>query len=377
MSDCVLFAELETRNGMKIGRATLNSEKSINALSLDMIDLMYPKFQDWATDPSIAAVVLDGAGERGFCAGGDVRQLWECMQEDTPDNRAYCEGFFTREYRLDHLLHRFPKPLLVWGGGFVMGGGMGLMAGASHKVVTETTRIGMPEITIALFPDVGGSYFLNRLPAHTGLFLGLTACQINGTDALDLGMADRLLKQESRAELFDAMQSIEWSKDSAINNRLLDSILRRMEQDAAEVKPAAQVAPRMDIIRSLVDRDSLSDIMAAVEALETDDKWLQKARAAALHGSPAAAHLIYEMLQRGQRWSLEETFRRELDLAVNCTRNGEFSEGVRALLVDKDRSPKWLFASVDEVPAEWVQSQLQSPWDEGKSSAVEPVLIAR
>ncbi|WP_461534842.1 enoyl-CoA hydratase/isomerase family protein [Spongorhabdus nitratireducens] len=364
MSDCVLFTELEARNGMKIGRATLNSEKSINALSLDMIDLMYPKFQDWATDPSIAAVVLDGAGERGFCAGGDVRQLWECMQQDTPDNRAYCEGFFTREYRLDHLLHRFPKPLLVWGGGFVMGGGMGLMAGASHKVVTETTRIGMPEITIALFPDVGGSYFLNRLPAHAGMFLGLTACQINGTDALDLGMADRLLKQESRAELLDAMQSVEWSKDGAANHRLLDSILRRMEQDAADVKPAAQVVPRMDIIRSLIDRDSLSDIMGAIEALETDDKWLQKARAAALHGSPAAAHLIYEMLQRGQRWSLEETFRRELDLAVNCTRNGEFSEGVRALLVDKDRTPKWLFASVDEVPAEWVQSQLQSPWDE-------------
>ncbi len=363
MTDCVLFEELTTVSGHKIGRATLNAEKSLNALSLDMIDLLYPKLLDWAEDSSIAAVFLEGAGEKGFCAGGDVRRLWDCMQEDTPDNRAFCEGFFTREYKLDHLIHRFPKPLVVWGGGIVMGGGLGLMAGASHRVVTETTRIAMPEITIGLFPDVGGSYFLNRMPAHIGLFLGLTACHINGTDALYLNMADRMLPQDAREELVATMQSANWSTDKTANSRTLDSILRQLEQAD---KPAPQVEPRLEIIRELVDRDSLPEIMSALEALETDDKWLQKAKDAASHGSPAAAFLIYEMYQRGKRWSLAETFRHELDLAVNCTRNGEFSEGVRALLVDKGRNPKWQFSSVTEVDREWIDAQLQSPWAEGE-----------
>ena len=365
MDDCVLFEELKTANDQKIGRATLNAEKSLNALSLDMIDLLYPKLLEWAEDSAIAVVFLDGAGERGFCAGGDVRRLWDCMQEDTPDNRAFCEGFFTREYKLDHLIHRFPKPLLVWGGGIVMGGGLGLMAGASHRVVTETTRIAMPEITIGLFPDVGGSYFLNRLPAHTGLFLGLTACQINGTDALHLGMADRFLKHEARRELITNLQSVSWSADKVASSRVIDAILRRLENNASDLRPAPQVKPRLDIIKALVDRDSLPAIMAALDELETDDKWLQKAKDAASHGSPAAAFMIYEMYLRGKRWSLAETFRHELDLAVNCTRNGEFSEGVRALLVDKDRTPKWQFSSVATVEPAWIDAQLSSPWEKG------------
>ncbi|MEI6839543.1 MAG: enoyl-CoA hydratase/isomerase family protein, partial [Alcaligenaceae bacterium] len=177
----VLFEELNCANGMRIGIATLNTPKTLNGLSLEMTRLLAKKIEVWANDPKLAVLVLKGAGDKAFCAGGDLHALHHSMVDN--QGRAAIENqhagtFFAEEYALDYRLHTFPKPILVWGDGIVMGGGMGLMIGASHRVVTDTSRLAMPEISIGLFPDVGGTWMLNRLPGKTGLFLGLTGAQI-------------------------------------------------------------------------------------------------------------------------------------------------------------------------------------------------------
>ncbi len=184
MTTPVLFEEIPTADGYVIARATLNAAKSINSLTLEIIRQLDAQLRAWADHPQVVCVFLDGAGEKGFCAGGDVRKLYDSARECGASKRnEYAETFFGEEYVLDHRIHTYPKPLIAWGNGVVMGGGVGLLAGASHRVVTETTRFAMPEITIGLFPDVGGSYFLNRMPGRSGLFLGLTGAHCNASDA--------------------------------------------------------------------------------------------------------------------------------------------------------------------------------------------------
>src|SRR5690606_15192614 len=189
-----------------IGIATLNVPRALNALSLEMIDLLKMQLDDWQQDARIAAVWLDAEGDKAFCAGGDVVRLYQSMV-DTPtgERNHYAEAFFGREYQLDYLLHTYGKPVICWGHGIVMGGGLGLMSGCSHRVVTEKSRIAMPEITIGLHPDVGGSWFLSRMPGRTGLFLGLTGANINAADALYIGLADRAIGSGLKAQVFDAL----------------------------------------------------------------------------------------------------------------------------------------------------------------------------
>ena len=159
----VLFEELTAASG-KVGRVTLNIEATLNSLTLEMVDLLQAQLDAWADDDAIAAIFIEGAGEKAFCAGGDVQAL-HASSVGTPGGPCeYAETFFTREYRLDYTLHTYAKPIICWGHGIVMGGGLGVMAACSHRVVTERTRIAMPEVTIALFPDVGGSWFLNHMP---------------------------------------------------------------------------------------------------------------------------------------------------------------------------------------------------------------------
>ena len=183
----VLFERLPAANGAVVGLLTLNAEKSLNALSLDMVDLMQAQLSDWQHDAQVAAVFMRGAGDKAFCAGGDIQAIYQSMIATPGGPCEYAEAFFKREYRLDYLLHTYPKPVISWGHGIVMGGGLGVHAGARHKIVTEKTRFAMPEIGIGLFPDVGGTWFLNRMPGKTGLFVALTAAALNAGDALYLG----------------------------------------------------------------------------------------------------------------------------------------------------------------------------------------------
>lgn len=358
----VLYDELTAANGKKIAIATLNSEKSLNALSLPMVESLLPQMQQWKADPQIAMVLLQGAGDKAFCAGGDIRDLYQAMQDQPGTYQPYVEEFFSKEYRLDYLIHTFDKPVLVWGNGIVMGGGLGLMAGASHRVVTSTSRIAMPEMAIGLYPDVGASWFLNRMPDGCGLFLGLTGASINAADARFIGLADVFICHEQKAQLIDKLLTVKWGDTVALNHQKLADLLRLQEQGCRTQMPFSQIRPHQDAIAALAGLPNLSAVMQGILAIDGSDKWLSKAKDSLSYGSSITAHIVYRLLQLGQSKILADSFRLELGLSVQCAKLGEFQEGVRALLIDKDLQPKWLYPDVASVPAAIVDELFRSPW---------------
>ncbi|WP_417355250.1 enoyl-CoA hydratase/isomerase family protein [Gallaecimonas pentaromativorans] len=361
MTEFLQIEELDTANGKAIGVARLNSEKSLNALSEAMIDALGPQLAAWDADPRIAMVVLEGAGDKAFCAGGDVVALYNAMNGSDDGGKAV-EGFFVKEYRLDYQIHCLKKPVLVWGHGIIMGGGLGLMSGASHRVVTQTARIAMPEITIGLYPDVGGSYFLSRMPGKSGLFLGLTGANINAADALYVDLADHFIPAEDKGRLFDALCHVNWGETLSLNHEKLTQALKTLEMPARAKLPRGQVKAHQDTIDRLCKGGDLAAIVQAITGLETDDPWLTRARDTLRNGSPLSAAVVFEQLKRGKEMSLAEVFRMEAGLSWRCGEFGEFLEGVRALLVDKDKAPRWRFGSVAEVDPKVLARFFESPW---------------
>ncbi|MEH6627619.1 MAG: enoyl-CoA hydratase/isomerase family protein [Motiliproteus sp.] len=356
----VIFTEHASNNGKKIVQVTLNAEKSLNALTLEMIEILAPKMKEWQADDSVACVLLDGAGDKAFCAGGDIRNLYKGMTGDGKE--GFCENFFIEEYQLDYAIHSFTKPFICWGNGIVMGGGLGLMSGANYRVVTESSRIAMPEVSIGLYPDVGGTWFLNRMPGRVGLFLGLTASALNAADARYVGLGDRFVCHDKKALMVELLRGCEWGSDLGSLHHGVNTVLRQLEHDSIDALPESQVLNHFDQINALMDHYELNDIVDKILTLETDDRWLQKAQAAVKGGSPAAMVMIHHQLQQGRHLSLKEVFASELDLSVNCTRAGEFAEGVRALLIDKDGQPDWRFKSLAEVDKDWIEQLFVSPW---------------
>lgn len=357
----VLFEERDAANGKNIGLATLNAEKALNALSTDMIDALRPQLAAWAADPQIACVVLCGAGDKAFCAGGDVIRMYHAIRENPGGPTPFAESFFETEYRLDYQIHTYAKPILCWGHGIVMGGGLGLMAGASHRVVTERSRIAMPEITIGLYPDVGGTWFLNRMPGRTGLFLGLTSANLNAGDALFTDLADYFVASTQRDAMLDALTAVDWEDDALRNHGHLSLLLRRFQDQSLDERPASNVLKHLDFIGHVTDHSSVTGILETLREHDNDDDWVAGAAKALQGGSPTSARLIFEQYRRGKHLSLKEAFMRELNMSIQCTRRHDYAEGVRALLVDKDRSPRWQPASIAEVTDEIVEAHFALP----------------
>lgn len=358
----VLFETRASNNGKLIAIATLNEEKTLNALSIEMVDLLYQQLLAWQDDSAIACVLLEGAGEKAFCAGGDVQKLHESAVATPGGPCEYAETFFEREYRLDYLIHEYNKPIICWGHGIVMGGGLGLLAGCSHRVVTAKTRMAMPEITIALYPDVGGSWFLNRAPGRSGLYIALTAGSMNATDCLYMQYADAFIEHERKQAVLQCLAKKDWQDDSAKNAALVSSVLKAYASKSELEKPLPNIEPHFEIIQQLTGHDNLADIVAAIANYETDDGWLAKGAAALKHGSPLSACNIYQALQQTENMTLAEVFQFELMLSTNVVRHPEFAEGVRALLIDKDKQPRWLFDSVADVPADLLKQMITPPW---------------
>ncbi|WP_167854807.1 enoyl-CoA hydratase/isomerase family protein [Mangrovimicrobium sediminis] len=361
MSAPVLFAELDCAEG-KLGRITLNVEGTLNSLTLEMVDLLQAQLDAWAQDDSIAAVFIEGAGEKAFCAGGDVQALYKSAVEQPGGPCEYAEAFFAREYRMNYTLHTYAKPLVCWGHGIVMGGGLGVMAGCSHRVVTERTRIAMPEVTIALFPDVGGSWFLNHSPGKTGEFLALTGASINAADAIYIGIADRFILSEHKDAVLAGLQRQAWSASTEGNHARVRHVLRGFAGQSLSASPAGQVEPHAATIAQLLDGDDIHAIIDQITAQDTDDPWLSKARDSLAHGSKLAALWIHRQLWETRHAGLADVFRAELQLATNIVRHPEFAEGVRALLIDKDRNPAWQYSASREVPEDLLDTFFTAPW---------------
>lgn len=356
---CVLFNEYPTRDGKKVVEILLNAERSLNALTLEMIDLIQPKLDQWKTDDAVVAVLFDSAGEKAFCAGGDVVNLYKSMAGE--GDPQFPTDFFTREYILDYTIHTYPKPIICWGHGIVMGGGMGLMNGCSHRIVTEKTHMAMPEVTIGLYPDVGGSWFLNHMPGRTGLFLGLTGNPMNAADALFLGLADRFIASELRRQMLDGLQAESWDGCAyAATNRVLREL---EEQSEAAFNADSPVQNHYAFIQQITDKDSLPELVEGLLAVDSDDKWINRAQKAISHGSPLAIHIIKQQMDVTKQMSLKQVFESEMILSVQCCKHREFPEGVRALLVDKDGAPQWTYKTVDEVDPAFVDQFFVSPWD--------------
>jgi enoyl-CoA hydratase/carnithine racemase len=314
-------------------------------------------------------VLLQAQGEKAFCAGGDLQKIYTSMREhhasparDDIRGNQYAAEFFEHEYRLDYEIHTYPKPILCWGHGIVMGGGIGLMAGCSHRVVTERSRLAMPEITIGLYPDVGGSWFLSRTPGKLGAFLALTGALMNAEDAKFTGLADYRIAHADKQKVIDALQLQNWGDgdDAAVLGR----VLQQAERDvAAEVAFApSALRDNFDLINTLCSGQTVPDIVDAILAHKSDNPWLQKAIATLTAGAPGSAALALALQRRVRHMSLAEVFRLEFVVTLHCATRPDFVEGIRALIIEKDQKPKWNPARLADATPQWVDGFFIDPW---------------
>lgn len=364
----VLFEERRCSDGNRIGFATLNAPRTLNGFSLAMAQLLSTQLAAWQADPGIVMVVLQGAGEKAFCAGGDLHGLYRSMldyrqagHQDITANDFAAE-FFEVEYRLDHAIHHYPKPILCWGHGIVMGGGLGLMAGASHRVVSERSKLAFPEISVGLFPDVGGSWLLGRVPGQAGLFLGLTGALLGPGDAIHAGLADLHIAEALRQDVFEALLAQPWQAVPEANRQVLGTLLQGFASNAA----AGPLQQHAALIDQLCHDDGLEAIVARLLALDSEDAWLQGAVNTLKAGAPGSARLAYELRRRCAGASLAEVFRLEYITALHGCAHGDFAEGIRALLIDKDRNPQWQPATLAQADAAWAQTFFTPAWPQGQ-----------
>ena len=381
----VLFHTEPTDCGHLIGVMTLNTPKSLNALSVDMCQLLSAQLEQWQADDQVVAMVLKGAGDKAFCAGGDIRKLYDSMSTSAPMPNPYATEFFSHEYRLYRQMHFYPKPLILWGDGIIMGGGMGLMAGCSHRLVTERTRFAMPEVTIGLFPDASGSWFLQRMPAKAGLFLGLTGAMCNGSDALLANLAEYAVASHDYDAVIQRLKQSDWqavdsasSSNKCHHNSAHSIVSRALAALPIAELPESKLAAYWQPIQQLMNSGGLADIDAVLQSDDAlmqlskdfaEDSWTQRAVATYRHGCPVTAALTHALYYKVADLSIEQVLYLETNVAVHCAANPDFKEGVRALLIDKDRSPRWSRSLADCLSIEgqtYIDKHFVNPYATGE-----------
>ena len=342
-----------------VGLITLNRPKALNALSLSMVRGLARCLLAWRDDPRVKAVAIRGNGKGGpfgaFSAGGDIRFFHQAALSSNPE----LEDFFTEEYALNHLIHCYPKPYLAFMDGIVMGGGMGISQGARIRIVTERTRMAMPETNIGLFPDVGGGFFLSRCPGRSGEWLALTGEIIGAGQALELGLADSCFEVTQLPSAWDALTSLDFDRAGA-----LEQWLSLFSKPDAE-NPQATAAP----IDHHFSRDS---VPAIVHSLEADPSvWAQHTAHTLRRRSPLMLHVVLAQIRRGRHMTLADDLRMERDMVHHCFHphhlrrsesQSETVEGIRALAIDKDNAPRWQPARIEDVRSTMVTPFFESPW---------------
>ena len=348
------MTEIVTELRGKVGCITLNRPKALNALSLQMVRDLMAVLLAWQHDDAVQAVAIRGSNKEGafgaFCAGGDIRFLHAAGTVGNPE----IEDFFTEEYALNHLIHNFGKPYIAFMDGIVMGGGMGISQGGTLRIVTERTKMAMPETAIGLFPDVGGGYFLSRCPGRVGEWLALTGETIGAADAIAFGLADGFLPSEQQAAVWEGLGTETFADGAAVQQWIASKLV---------ASGACQISARGQIDEYF----ALKDVPAIVAALEgADDDWARATAATLRKRSPLMLHVVLEQIRRARTMGLADDLRMERDMVRHCfyLRPGqsETIEGIRALAVDKDHSPRWNPARIEDVSPELVQNFFRSPW---------------
>jgi len=346
---------VQTRVANGTGMITLDRPKALNSLSLDMVRALTAVLLAWRDDPAIAAVVIGSSSEKALCAGGDIRFFYECGQATPPGGSALLEDFFTEEYALNHLIHFYPKPYIALMDGVVMGGGMGIaQAGPDCRVriVTEKTKMAMPEVNIGLFPDVGGSYFLSRLPGQLGNYLGLTGLTIGAADALYVGLADLFVPQAQMGALTALI-------DASPGQQLRAAIA----QFAAGFAGSAG-ASTLEAQRAVIDHHfSAGSVAAIMDSLAGESgQFAQRALGAMQQRSPLMMCVTHALLARGARLDVADCLRMERTLVRHNFEHGEVLEGVRALVIDKDNAPVWNPPRLDQISGDMVERFFRQVW---------------
>jgi len=315
-----------------VGRITLTRPKALNAVNQAVVDGMHAALKGWASDPDIALVLVDAEGEKAFSAGGDLASIYNHAKSGDIES---ANSFWRDEYRLNAYIDRYPKPYVAVMDGIVMGGGVGISAHGSHRIVTDNSMVAMPECAIGLITDVGGSYLLARAPGHMGEYLGLTGTRMKGEDAIYAGFADIYVR---RARLDEAKAALVSTGDVSGLSRF------------GEAPPPSALARDQQVIDRLFAAASVPEIM---DALRTEgSEWALKALDAIAKGSPLSAIMILSAIR--DAGSLERALRNEYRFVSRVLEHGDFVEGIRAIVIDKDRNPQWRHRDIASVPAELI-----------------------
>jgi enoyl-CoA hydratase len=315
-----------------IGHITLNRPKALNALTLEMCEEITTLMTAWEDNPDIAAVLIDGAGDRAFCAGGDVILLHDSGKAS--DKRA--ETFWRTEYALNELIQRYSKPFITLIDGIVMGGGVGLSVHGDYRIAGDNTVFAMPETGIGYFPDVGGTYFLPRLGMATGQWLGLTGARLKTAQCCSLGVATNYVPSDKHEELKQALgrAKLDGSRD------MVEKIVKRFSRKA----------PKAEEINPSIGAFFAESAQEVLENLDRDgSEWAQKQAENLRKKSPLALAVTFEALKRGGQMTFRDAMAHELDISLNFLKTQDFYEGIRAQLIDKDRNPKWSHEALEKV----------------------------
>jgi len=323
----------EQRGGL--GIITLNRPKALNSLSTDMCAQMDAALITWAGDAAIKAVVIQGAGEKAFCAGGDVKTL----AENSPEDHHMATEFFATEYVMNSRIYHFPKPYIALLDGITMGGGVGVSVHGSHRIITEKTLFAMPESAIGLIPDVGGSYFMPRLPGRLGLYLGLTGARLRGADILYSGIGTSYMASDKIAAFVAALAAADIGDAGDVD---------RVIADFAEDPGPAPLDEFRDLIDAAFSEDSIEDILDHLDAI--DHEWAGNTLAQLKKMSPISMKVIIEQILRGASLEFNDAMKMEFRIVNHIVAyQSDFYEGVRAVLIDRDQNPSWNPPAVEEV----------------------------